>query len=146
MRLAACVFGAFLLSGCSPDVTGPEKARVAAGQSLSQTPSTATELHKELITNTNYDVDQVKLTVSPSQIIVAVTNSNLLKAPHPDRDADAARIAHVLETQIAARSELAGIQAIHVDYLAREDGSAPRISDSMDFRRAKSGRFLRDDS
>jgi hypothetical protein len=114
----------------------------AAGPTAAPSPL-AVELQREIVRATNYDLDQVRLSLTATQVVVTVTNSNLLVASHPDRDADAARIAHVVEKEIAARSELAGVHAIHIDYLAGEPG-APSMKDSMDYRRDAAGRFQKD--
>ena len=103
-----------------------------------------TQLHRDIAAASNYDASQLDLDITGSQIVVRVINSNLLEAGHPDRDADAARIAHALEQQVATRAELARVQAIHVDYLAREAGGTSSLRDSMDYRRNPSGRFVRD--
>ena len=101
------------------------------------------ELHRELVRNTNYDPEQVVVQVTPAQVTVEVANSNLLQASHQERDADAERIAQVLERSIVSSPALKGVQAIHVDYVAIDDRSWSK-RDSMDFRRDREGRFRRD--
>jgi hypothetical protein len=115
----------------------------SSGRDVASPSPLATELHREILKATNYDPDQVQLSLTSTQVVVTLTNSNLLAASHPDRDADAARIAHVVEKEIAARSELAGVHAIHIDYLARESGSSS-MKDSMDYRKDAAGRFQKD--
>ena len=102
------------------------------------------QLHREVAAASNYDAGQLELSLVGAQLVVRVTNSNLLEAGHPERDADAARIAHALEGQIAAHAELSKVQAIHVDYVAQETGGTASVRDSMDYRRNPSGRFVRD--
>ena len=103
----------------------------------------AADLQREVVANLNYDASQVEVRTGVASITVLVTDSNLLAASHAERDADGARIAHVLEQRIATRPELSGVQAIHVEYVARE-GAKVRVRDSMDYRRDKAGRFQRD--
>ena len=114
-----------------------------SGRDVASSSPLAAELHREIVKATNYDADQIQLSFTSAQIVVTVTNSNLLAASHPDRDADAARIEHVVEKEIASRAGLAGAQAIHIDYVARESGSSS-IKDSVDYRRDAAGRFQKD--
>jgi hypothetical protein len=131
--LFASIVAVALLAGCSGEAPRATKPNPIAS-----------ELHKELVKHTNYDAWQVDLQMDTVKMTVTVIDSNLLAASHPDRDADAARIADVVEKRIAASPGLAGIQAIHVDYVARSERGALSVKDSMDFRRSSTGRFLPD--
>ena len=137
-RALALLAAALLIPACGSDASTAQPGATATPSPL------VASLHREVVTAMNYEPGQVELTASTVQIVVAVVNSNLLAAGHLDRDADAARIAYTLERQIEQRPDLARVQAIHVDYVARDGSGVPILKDSMDFRRSAAGRFVRD--
>lgn len=140
--LGAAIATLAFVAACGPD-SATRFDQVASG-ARSAGSEDARALEKAVTTGMNYDGAQVQVTVAGAQVVVAVTNSNLLAATHADRDADASRIAHIVETELGTRPGLASIQAVHVDYYAVEPGKSPVMRDSMDFRRDPSLKFKRD--
>jgi hypothetical protein len=89
-----------------------------------------------------YSDPVVMLVLKDNQFWVTVENSPLNDGTARQREAQAARIATAIATQVKGDPELAGILGIHIDYVARsKDSSHTDILDSIDFRKGPDGNF-----
>lgn len=140
MRALVLIPIAIFLASCQPETARPPEAHLAGA---TESPL-AERLRIVVVNGSNYDSSQILVQTASAQVVVTVTNSNLLKGPAPARDADAELIAHNIEKFLAANPDGPTIIAIHVEYLEAPPASAPRVVASMDFRKDREGRFRKD--
>lgn len=89
---------------------------------------------------TGYDGASVELTAGSYMLTVTVINSRLTNSPA--REMEAHKIAEALTRAMAAKPEFKSIQALHVDYIARDtDRDDSRIVDGIDFWKDSQGDF-----
>jgi hypothetical protein len=140
MQALAAFAVAILVVGCNPQ---PASIADTKGAGTVEA-ALADDLRALIAAGSNYDPSQVEVRAHRSQLEVIVTNSNLLDAPHDARDADAERIAHLVEGHLSANTIATNVIAIHVDYVSFTSPGAPRMVDSMDFRKDRQGKFRKD--
>ena len=80
-------------------------------------------IKQAIVADTGYDVGAIELTASTIQVVVTVVNSKLTGASGMEREAEAGRIVAAITRTIAGNKDFRTVQAIHVDYVSREQGS-----------------------
>lgn len=111
-------------------------------QSLPSQAASLNRLKAVVVGATGYDPATVEVAATKVQLIVTIVNSPLNGGSDGGRRKEARRIASTLAQTIRNDRELNGVQAIHVDYLKREDRSGrEKIIDSIDFRKDPRGIF-----
>lgn len=95
-----------------------------------------------ILSSTGYADATVTLVLKVNQFWVTIENSPINDGTARQREAQAAQIVGVIAKKVKGDSALAGILAIHIDYVARsKDGSHNDILDSIDFRKGPDGTF-----
>jgi hypothetical protein len=112
--------------------------------SYAQSTASLAEIKQSILSATGYDATTVEVTARPVQIVVTVVNSDLNGSlvTHHERETDAAEIVGAIAVTLASSPELAAMQAIHIDYVARKpDSTHSDIIDAIDFRKNLQGKF-----
>jgi hypothetical protein len=114
----------------------------ASADAQSGRPSAALDALKQaIIAATGYDAAAVEVKVTPVQLMITLVNSRLIDAPSRVRENEATNIVAAI-VKTSGDAELRRIQAIHVDYVARDaDGGNSRTVDAIDFRKTPRGDF-----
>jgi len=102
------------------------------------------QIKQSILEALRYDATTIDVTATSVQIVVTVVNSDLngSLATHHERETEAAEIVGAVAVTLAKSPELAAIEAIHVDYVARQPGSTHSdVVDAIDFRRNPQGKF-----
>lgn len=100
-----------------------------------------TELQTSVAKGSGYASAGLEVTSGDHQVTVKVINAALNRGSRSARQTEAARIAAVVEHEIAGHPEFSDIKVIHIDYV-RRSGSASKAVQSFDFREAPDGRFV----
>ena len=133
------VLGAFV---ALPSMLAVVPALGAAPTESERQPATLPAVKGAVLKATGYPDPAVTLVLKGNQFWVTVENSPLNDGTARQREAQAARIASAIATQVKDDPELAGILGIHIDYAARSrDGSHTDVVDSIDFRKGPDGNF-----
>ena len=99
-------------------------------------------IKQAIVADTGYDAGAIELTASSIQFVVIVINSKLTGASGKQREAEAGRIVAAITRAIAGNADFRTVQAIHVDYVSRKQGSThSRTVDGIDFRKNPQGSF-----
>jgi hypothetical protein len=101
-------------------------------------------LKQSVLSALRYDAATIEVTATSVQVVVTVINSDLNGSlvTHHERETEAADIVGAVAVTLAKSPELSAIQAIHVDYVARQPGSTHSdVVDAIDFRRNSQGKF-----
>lgn len=108
---------------------------------------TATSVHQATIEDIRRSVLQVlgvpdkavEVTASHNTITILHINSELNRAGHNERDAEASRITPIVLKAIAGKAEFKRIHTIKVEYADRADTGAAKVVDTIYFRKAPGG-------
>ncbi|HLZ05116.1 MAG TPA: hypothetical protein VKR55_23560 [Bradyrhizobium sp.] len=86
--------------------------------------------------------DTVEIVVSGNVLTILRVNSSMNQSTHAGRDNEANAIAPIASKAIAGSPEFKKLHTIRVEYVARsKPGAAPRVIDTIDFRKSPAGSF-----
>jgi hypothetical protein len=89
---------------------------------------------------TGYDEGSIEVKPGHHQLFVTVVNSKLTGDAPAARIKEAAAISSAVAKAIAARPEFDDVEALHVGYVRRENGTAQTVQ-AIDFRKDPDGSF-----
>lgn len=122
-----------VLMGCTPNQ--PPVVKEVSEQTIH-----LPEIQKSIVAATGYESAKVQLSTTGYQLVVTLVDTASPKDKSVTRDQEAVRIAATIAGVIAQKPEFAPVQAIHVDYVQRQNGQA-HIDDAIDFRKDDKGNF-----
>lgn len=116
-------------------------AQVPSSKAVQQ-PTVLADIRTTIIRTVGAQAETVDIAVTENILTVLRINSNMNESTHGGRDNEANAIAPIVSNAISGTPEFNNINTIRVQYVIRSaPGTASKIIDTIDFRKAPSGTF-----